>query len=416
MARTKPRPKVTGKAGRGGPDGKTVTGGKPAQKALASKARRQVAGKSTRKAPVAVKKKRKFKAGTVALREIKRYQRGFELLLRKLPFSRVVREFAQVHKADIRFQRSAIEALQEATEAFLSPPVGKSTSQISELTGVHPRTVDRIYSRAIAAGSEPNVLPLKIFPQHVQDAPKPGRPAKQAEEVKEQMFQQVRRDRYGREKSCADLAGGLSLQGVEISASTVWRVLRAAGYRNTKPTRKPGLTQEMRSARLKWALEHKDWTLEDWKNVIWTDETSVVINHRRGGYRVWRRADERVVKSCIRERWKGYSEFMFWGCFSYDKKGPCHVYQPETKAEKEDAARRIEQLNAELEPLQREEWELLESMRRIGLRNKRGRKPQWRWTEKTGKLMRTSGGGIDWWRRQTCVLIPKLIPFAKECL
>ncbi|KAG9382331.1 hypothetical protein A1F94_006252 [Pyrenophora tritici-repentis] len=63
MARTKPRPKVTGKAGRGGPDGKTVTGGKPAQKALASKARRQVAGKSTRKAPVAVKKKRKFKAG-----------------------------------------------------------------------------------------------------------------------------------------------------------------------------------------------------------------------------------------------------------------------------------------------------------------------------------------------------------------
>ncbi|KAF7442174.1 histone H3 [Pyrenophora tritici-repentis] len=119
MARTKPRPKVTGKAGRGGPDGKTVTGGKPAQKALASKARRQVAGKSTRKAPVAVMKKRKFKAGTVALREIKRYQRGFELLLRKLPFSRVVREFAQVHKADIRFQRSAIEALQEATEAFL---------------------------------------------------------------------------------------------------------------------------------------------------------------------------------------------------------------------------------------------------------------------------------------------------------
>jgi len=192
--------------------------------------------------------------------------------------------------------------------------------------------------------------------------------------------------------------------------------LRAAGYRKTKPTRKPGLTQEMRSARLKWALEHKDWTLEDWKNVIWTDETSVVINHRRGGYRVWRKADERVVKSCIRERWKGYSEFMFWGCFSYDKKGPCHVYQPETKAEREDAARRIEQLNAELEPLQREEWELSESMRRTGLRNKRGRKPQWRWTEKTGKLMRTSGGGIDWWRYQTCVLIPKLIPFAKECL
>ncbi|CAG5157183.1 uncharacterized protein ALTATR162_LOCUS4975 [Alternaria atra] len=117
-----------------------------------------------------------------------------------------------------------------------------------------------------------------------------------------------------------------NLKGVEISTSTVWRVLREAGYKKTKLTRKPGLTQEMRSARLKWAIDYRDWTLEDWKNVIWTDETSVVINYRRGGYRVWRRADERVVKSCIRERWKGYSEFMFWGCFSYDKKGPCYVY------------------------------------------------------------------------------------------
>ncbi|KAL6167944.1 hypothetical protein ACJQWK_05613 [Exserohilum turcicum] len=208
----------------------------------------------------------------------------------------------------------------------------------------------------------------------------------------------------------------ISLQGVNISRTTVWRVLREAGYRKTKPTRKPGLTQEMRSARLKWALNHKDWTLEDWKNVIWTDETSVVLNHRRGGYRIWRKADERVVKSCIRERWKGYSEFMFWGCFSYDKKGPCHIYQPETNVEKKDAARKIEQLNAELEPLQREEWELSTSMRRTGLRNKPGRKPQWRWTEQTGKLVRSSKGGIDWWRYQSCVLIPKLIPFAKECL
>ncbi|EOA85997.1 uncharacterized protein SETTUDRAFT_112450, partial [Exserohilum turcica Et28A] len=91
-------------------------------------------------------------------------------------------------------------------------------------------------------------------------------------------------------------------------------------------------------------------------------------------------------------------------------------YQPETNVERKDAARKIEQLNAELEPLQREEWELSTSMRRTGLRNKPGRKPQWRWTEQTGKLVRSSKGGIDWWRYQSCVLIPKLIPFAKECL
>ncbi|KAF5852529.1 hypothetical protein GGP41_007961 [Bipolaris sorokiniana] len=95
--------------------------------------------------------------------------------------------------------------------ALKSPPIGKNTSQVAVLTSVNPRTVDRIYSRAIAAGFKPNELPIKILPHYVQDAPKTGRPTKQAEEVKEQIFQQVRHDRYGREKSYADLAGGLSL-------------------------------------------------------------------------------------------------------------------------------------------------------------------------------------------------------------
>ncbi|KAA8615929.1 hypothetical protein PtrV1_11325 [Pyrenophora tritici-repentis] len=62
-------------------------------------------------------------------------------------------------------------------------------------TSVYPRTVNRIYSRANAAGFKPNELPIKILPHHVQDAPKPGRPAKQAEEVKEQIFQQSPRSR-----------------------------------------------------------------------------------------------------------------------------------------------------------------------------------------------------------------------------
>ena len=45
--------------------------------------------------------------------------------------------------------------------------------------------------------------------------------------------------------------------------------------------------------------------------MIWSDETSVVLLHRRGGYKIWRKADEAFVRSCIRERRKGYLEFMF---------------------------------------------------------------------------------------------------------
>ena len=56
----------------------------------------------------------------MALREIRRYQKSTELLIRKLPFQRLVREIAQqCFGMDYRFQSTAILALQEASEAYL---------------------------------------------------------------------------------------------------------------------------------------------------------------------------------------------------------------------------------------------------------------------------------------------------------
>ena len=55
----------------------------------------------------------------MALREIRRYQKSAELLIRKLPFQRLFREIAQEIKTDLRFQSTALEALQEAVEAYL---------------------------------------------------------------------------------------------------------------------------------------------------------------------------------------------------------------------------------------------------------------------------------------------------------
>ena len=60
-----------------------------------------------------------FRPGTVALREIRRYQKSTDLLIRKLPFQRLVREIAQDFKNDLRFQATAILALQEASESYL---------------------------------------------------------------------------------------------------------------------------------------------------------------------------------------------------------------------------------------------------------------------------------------------------------
>ena len=61
----------------------------------------------------------RYRPSTVALREIRRYQKTAELLIRKLPFNRLVREVTQDFKTDLRFQAQAIMALQEAAEAYL---------------------------------------------------------------------------------------------------------------------------------------------------------------------------------------------------------------------------------------------------------------------------------------------------------
>ena len=83
---------------------------------------RKLAGEQPRKpVPVArgLKKPHRYRPGVVAVREIRRYQKSTELLIRKLPFQRLGREVAQGFRTDLRFQASALLALQEASEAAL---------------------------------------------------------------------------------------------------------------------------------------------------------------------------------------------------------------------------------------------------------------------------------------------------------
>ncbi len=104
-------------------------GGKAPRKQLATKANRTLLTGG-------VRKPHRYRPGTVALREIRRYQKSTELLIRKLPFQRLVREIAQDFKSDLRFQSSAILALQEASESYL---VG--LFEDTNLCAIHARRV-----------------------------------------------------------------------------------------------------------------------------------------------------------------------------------------------------------------------------------------------------------------------------------
>jgi histone H3 len=107
------------------------TGGKAPRKELARKAARR-----SEPSTGGVKKPHRFRPGTVALREIRRYQKSTNLLIRKSAFQRLVREIAQDFKADLRFQSHALMALQEASEAYLT-----SLFEDTNLCAIHAKRV-----------------------------------------------------------------------------------------------------------------------------------------------------------------------------------------------------------------------------------------------------------------------------------
>mmetsp|Transcript_26279 Transcript_26279/g.36314 ORF Transcript_26279/g.36314 Transcript_26279/m.36314 type:complete len:138 (+) Transcript_26279:65-478(+) len=80
--------------------------------------------------------KRRFRPGTVALREIRKYQKNSDKLIRRLPFQRLLREITQQFMIDLRYQQSAIDAIQEAAEAYLT-----ELFQEANLCAIHAKRV-----------------------------------------------------------------------------------------------------------------------------------------------------------------------------------------------------------------------------------------------------------------------------------
>jgi len=83
-------------------------------------------------APDQGRKRRRARPGVRALREIRKYQKSTDRLIPFAPFARLVREIAQDFVMDLRFQRVAVEALQEASEAYLTDLFGDA-----QLAAIH---------------------------------------------------------------------------------------------------------------------------------------------------------------------------------------------------------------------------------------------------------------------------------------
>jgi transposase len=135
-----------------------------------------------------------------------------------------------------------------ATVVALKAYTPKSSAEIATLTDLSVPSVNRIYAEAIKRGFDP--YRTMVNNQYVEDKPRSGRPTKQDPSLVDIILLKVRLDRYGREKTCANIASDLSKLGINISATTIYRVLKNASFRKTKLTRKPRLTKKMRAKRL----------------------------------------------------------------------------------------------------------------------------------------------------------------------
>jgi hypothetical protein len=98
------------------------------------------------------------------------------------------------------------------------------------------------------------------------------------------------------------------------------------GYHKRRARKKPFLSAKHWQVRLAWARERQDWTIQQWKRVIWTDECSFEVDHDGSQTWVWRKVGEQFLDACLKPTFKsGRTSVMFWGAIGYDMRGPCAV-------------------------------------------------------------------------------------------
>ncbi len=83
-------------------------------------------------------------------------------------------------------------------------------------------------------------------------------------------------------------------QGMQniISEHTTRRTLKQMGYSSRRPHRVPLLSAKNRKWRLQFTQVHQNWTIEDWKNFAWSDESRLLLRHSDGRVRIWRKEHE----------------------------------------------------------------------------------------------------------------------------
>lgn len=157
----------------------------------------------------------------------------------------------------------------------------------------------------------------------VENVNRSGRKKKTSAQADRVLFRMVRNNRR---QTLNELTSRYNEQTeTELSSRTVRRRLFDEGFKRKRVSKATTISKINREKRKRFCREKRGWTVnENWKSVIFSDETQIVIGKNRKVY-VWRKDEEKYLPQCVGQ----YSDFerrnvtsvMFWGCVCYDGVG-----------------------------------------------------------------------------------------------
>jgi transposase len=117
-------------------------------------------------------------------------------------------------------------------------------------------------------------------------------------------------------------AGLAEHAGVVVSVNTVRRVLKKNGLHSAQKIKKPMLSLRHRNARMEFAIRHKDWTIDDWRKVVWSDESKINRLGSDGREWCWKNRGEGLSnRTCQPTIKHGGGSLMVWGCITAEGVG-----------------------------------------------------------------------------------------------
>lgn len=186
---------------------------------------------------------------------------------------------------------------------------GKSQIDIVKQYELHKSTVCRIIRRYKDTGT-------------VEVIHKGGRPRKTTSRQDTLMARYIKKNPF---VSSAQLVKSLELP---IAARSVRRRAVEAGLFARRPAKKPLISKKNQCKRLEFAKQHVNWTVAQWKNVFFTDESKFNLFGSDGKQTVRRPAGKRLESKYVRKTVKHYGgNIVVWGGFSYAGPGPIHLIE-----------------------------------------------------------------------------------------